>query len=462
MYPTPSSSISLKQLLGIVKKAIHDSFDFDIWVRAEIVKLNYYPSSGHAYPELAEKEDEKIIARANAVIWKDDFLKIQTRFRQVTGENIKDGIQILFLCQLRFHEYYGLQLQIIDIDPTFTLGQQALQKLQTIERLKKENLFDLNKQIPLPLLPQRFAIISISTSRGFNDFMTILQSQGSQYRWSYKLFPAILEGKNAVQSITRRLREIANQKDFFDLILIIRGGGDETGLDCYDHYELARSIAISPLPVITGIGHSTNETIAEMVAAINKITPTDVAYFILNIFRNQELLLHGSKEKLFSLSLFQLGEAFNKIEQIRQSIATRTNQFLYLSVQRFHQIKWHLINKNVQVIFQLKHKHRSIKEKIFSFFWTEIMHQNQSLKHTKQKIFLLGNHQLKNLKTQCENLKNIIHLLNPAIILSRGYCITRIHQKVVRSVNEVKKNNEIETILMDGHIISIIKNISHE
>ena len=480
MHQITDQSISLKQLLGIVKKAIHESFEFHIWVRAEIIKLNYYPSSGHAYPELAEKESEKIVARANAVIWREDFYRIQQKFRAVTGELLRDGLQILFLCQVKFHEYYGLQLQISDIDPSFTLGRQALLKQQTIDRLKKEGLFNLNKQLPFPLLPQRFAIISIATSRGFNDLMTILKEHGAKYNWSYKLFPAVLEGEKAVQTIVYRLQEIAKQKDQFDVILIIRGGGDETGLDAYDNYELARAIAMSPIPVITGIGHSTNETVAEMVSAVNKITPTDVAYFFIDIFKRQEQWLIDVKNEIYSQILLLLGSWADDVFTKRQRISHLGIKKNKLLIQKLHELKIKLQknlhsswNNNKNILFSYRenvknnllkilytHEQRKsfIRVKLISLSTLSLQHKIFYIKQKREHLKQLTSQQLKIQKIEIEKNKKNVELLNPIKILERGYTFTKSRQRLIKSIAEVEIQEEITTFLKDGKIVSIIKN----
>jgi len=480
MYPSTEQSISLKQLLGIVKKAIQESFEFQIWVRAEIIKLNYYPSSGHAYPELAEKESEKIVARANAVIWREDFYRIQQKFKAVTGELLRDGLQILFLCQVKFHEYYGLQLQISDIDPSFTLGRQALLKQQTIERLKKEGLFNLNKQLPFPLLPQRFAIISIATSRGFNDLMTILKEHGAKYNWSYKLFPAILEGEKAVQTIVFRLQEIAKQKNQFDVILIIRGGGDETGLDAYDNYELAKAIAMSPLPVITGIGHSTNETVAEMVSAINKITPTDVAYFFIDIFKRQEQWLMDVKNEIYSQTLLLLGSWMDDVYMKRQRISNLGLQKNKQLIQQLHELKimlqkkfnsvWNdnksvlfryrenVKNNLLKILYAYQQKNSFFRVKLIALSTLNLQHKIFFIRQNREHLKQLISHQIKIQKVELEKNRKNIELLNPVKILERGYTFTKSKQKLIKSINEVEIQEEITTFFKDGRIVSIIKN----
>lgn len=276
-----------KSLQSIISKTYNQPY----YIKAEIIKLNYYPRTGHCYPELAEKEDEKIKAQMRAIIWSSQYKTINERFKKITGDVIKEGITILCLASIEYSPQYGLALHIQDIEPTFTLGEMAKSKIAVIERLKKEGIFNANKKMQLPLIPKRIAIISIETSKGYSDFMITLRQNNWNYKFDCQLFPAILQGEKAITTITEQLAVIRSRITEFDCVVIIRGGGGDVGLSCYDHYQLAREVATFPIPVLSGIGHSTNETVTEMVAYANKITPTEVAYFLIQKFHDFSILI---------------------------------------------------------------------------------------------------------------------------------------------------------------------------
>lgn len=276
-----------KSLQSIISKTYNQPY----YIKAEIIKLNYYPRTGHCYPELAEKEDEKIKAQMRAIIWSSQYKTINERFKKITGDIIKEGITILCLASIEYSPQYGLALHIQDIEPTFTLGEMAKSKIAVIERLKKEGIFNANKKMQLPLIPKRIAIISIETSKGYSDFMITLLQNNWNYKFDCQLFPAILQGEKAITTITEQLAVIRSRITEFDCVVIIRGGGGDVGLSCYDHYQLAREVATFPIPVLSGIGHSTNETVTEMVAYANKITPTEVAYFLIQKFHDFSILI---------------------------------------------------------------------------------------------------------------------------------------------------------------------------
>ncbi len=277
---------TLSGLIGHLQAVMRFAFPGPVWIRSEIARMNIYPGSGHCYLDLVEKEAGKTKAQLRGIIWSGDLEPIAAKFRNIIKEELRAGISVLFLVRMNMNPVYGFSLVISDVEPSFTLGELARERLQTIATLKKEGLFDANRKIPVPRVPLRIGVISAETSKGFSDFITILKKHPRKYSLDVNLFPALLQGDKAVDSIIRQLKSIESSAERFDIVAIIRGGGDEIGMTCFDSYDMVREICLFPIPVLTGIGHSTNETVAEMVAAQNKITPTDVAYYILGLLDN--------------------------------------------------------------------------------------------------------------------------------------------------------------------------------
>ncbi|MBU2466518.1 MAG: exodeoxyribonuclease VII large subunit, partial [Bacteroidetes bacterium] len=275
---------SLLEVTDSIRKTINQRYNSRYWVKAEMNKLNHYPRSGHCYPDLLQKEAGKIVAQIRGTLWKDTFAQINQAFLQVMQESLRDGIGILMLVSIKFDPNYGLTLQIHDIDPTFTLGDLEREKQETISKLKAEGIFDQNKNTSIPLLPKRLAIISVSTSKGYADFLKITEARMNGFALEHYLFPSLLQGEQAVSQMLKRLEEIRKVVSHFDLVAIIRGGGGEVGLSSFNHYTLAKTIATFPIPVITGIGHATNQTVCEMVAHTNAVTPSDLADIIMDRF----------------------------------------------------------------------------------------------------------------------------------------------------------------------------------
>jgi exodeoxyribonuclease VII large subunit len=421
-----------------------------------MARLNLYPESGHCYPDLVEKEGKNIKAQMRGTIWAGNYQRISRKFLEIAREPLKDGIQILFFATVKFHPQYGLSLQISDIDPTFTLGQMARDRLETIRKLKEEEVFDLNRDLPFPILPKRIAVISVATSKGYSDFMKILEGIRHSYNFYIVLFPALLQGEKAVESIAGQLQRIRRAKNAFDAVAIIRGGGGDIGLSCYDDYRLAREVATFPLPVITGIGHSTNETIVEMVAARNKITPTDVAYYLVEHFdlfaeRLKEIgqtifgyaldLIATNKETLHSLADRMQGEALKHLDYRRMQLDTFMKSTLHNTRLRLRSED----EKLAAAVAILKYVPvRSLRQK------QENLHND--IKWLSSKIAAFSERE----NSRVRLAESRIMVLDPANTLKRGFSITYHENKPLKDANNTSSGDTIKTRLYQGEITSVI------
>ena len=322
---------SLKQVALSIEKTIASRYHQNYWVKAEIHKLNKYPS-GHAFPELVEKEEGKIVAQMNGSIWKQNLQRIEKIFVDQVQEPLKDGIQVLMLVKVSFNPTFGLSLQIQDIDPAFTLGQLQKEKDITLKKLKAEGLLQTNQLLPYPLIAKRIAIISAATSKGLSDFYQVLDQNSFGYTFHTQLYEAYVQGDIAVDSILAALQQIENHKSQFDVVVIVRGGGAEVGLTCYNNYELCKAIATFPLPIITGIGHSTNLTVAELIAYSSAITPTQLAEMLIAQFRDFELRIERLSQAVVKNAQLQIQRNREKISQVVQNLAWVKNQFFKIKL----------------------------------------------------------------------------------------------------------------------------------
>ncbi|WP_114749359.1 exodeoxyribonuclease VII large subunit [Pleomorphovibrio marinus] len=293
------NSLRLFELNALIKTTLDLHLDPGYWVVAEIGEFRD-SVRGHAYLDLVEKEEGQLLAKLRANIWSYTYQGIRRKFESVTGEQLKAGMNILCLVSVQFHEIYGLSLNIKDIDPSYTLGERARRRQEVIDRLKKEGLLELNRQFLLPLVPQRIAVISSVTAAGYGDFINQLDQNPYGFKISHKLYQASMQGKETPSSITKAISLV--EKDMvthgFDLLVIIRGGGAQTDMDSFDDYELAKSIAEAALPVVTGIGHERDESVADLVAHTQMKTPTAVAAFILTGFKDFEDKLKMSLNRM--------------------------------------------------------------------------------------------------------------------------------------------------------------------
>ena len=276
-----STHISLSELQALIKRGIDNAHPLPYWVTAEIseLKVNY---SGHCYIELVEKGGANHVpkAKASAVIWRSGYPMIASYFQGATGQILAAGLKVLVKVVVSYHELYGLSLQITDIDPTYTLGDMERQRQETIRRLRQDGVFDMNRELPLPAAIQRIAVISSRNAAGYQDFMKEISS--SPYGFEITLFDAFMQGAEAEESIVRALGEAADRADGFDALVLIRGGGSQSDLGCFNSYRLCCYLAQFPLPVIAGIGHDKDQSVADLVAAVSLKTPTAVAVYLKN------------------------------------------------------------------------------------------------------------------------------------------------------------------------------------
>ena len=315
------SVYSLSEVAMSLHRVIERTYNRPYYIKAEILKLNYYPYSGHCYPELVEREGNTIKTEMRAIIWSANFQDINRRFVQITGEPLKENIRILCLATVQFSPKHGLALHIENIEPSYTLGEMVRNRQEVIDRLKKEQVFDLNRQLPMPTLPKRVAVISVETSKGYSDFMQTLHDNEQGYVFYTELFPSILQGDKAITGIMSQLQKIEQRRDDFDVVVIVRGGGGDVGMSCYDDYDLTHRVASFPLPVLTGIGHSTNLTVTDMVAHARFITPTDVAFSLIEDFRKFEEQLNDCMSKIAQRVQAQIADA--REEYVRTETAFR-------------------------------------------------------------------------------------------------------------------------------------------
>lgn len=449
---------TLLEVSKSVQKTIAERYKSTFWVKAEMNKLNYYSHSGHCYPELVEKQNGKVIAQIKSNLWREDFDNINRNFLKTLKEPLRDGIKILFLAKINFDPIHGLSLQIIDIDPSFTLGDLEKEKRETIENLKKENIFALNKSTQLPLLPKRIAIISVETSKGYIDFLQVLESNAWNYKFFHFLFPSLLQGEKAVQGISTQLKRIEKVIHHFDVVAIIRGGGGDVGLSCYNNYELAKAVANFPIPIITGIGHATNETVCEMVSYQNAITPTKIAEFLIQKFHNFSVPVEKAKELIIYKSKRLLSEEKTKVQSELKLFRSVTETIIQKNRNELDGAK-KIIRQHLLFIFKTQSNDvNSYKEQLFKLSIIQLKQNALILQQLEGNLAMRTNLKLNQETIQLENLERNIQILDPINILKRGFSITRFNGKAVKESNEVSEGDVVETQLYSGKISSSIKN----
>lgn len=413
----PEDKRTLSALLAQVKEALVDKLPKQYWIVGEILDL-HENRNGHCYLELIEKhpENDSLLARAKATIWASRYSMLRPFFESSTNTRLKSGIKLLCRVSVEFHPQYGFSLNITDIDPAYTLGDLARKKQEVISRLRKEGVFDMNQELPFPEVPQRIAVISSESAAGYGDFMDTLQTNSQGFRFSATLFPAVMQGEDAPGSIIAALDKVHESEANFDCVALIRGGGSKADLESFNHYDLAYFITQFPLPVITGIGHERDESVADMVAAKGLKTPTAVAEFLVDQLLSFEFRLSGLYDRLAALVKGKTQGHLSQIERYGADLVHLTRGMLLKLSEQLGQADLFL-RKELEVQFARRKDHLSLLEK----------------------------------RTE---------LVNPMNILKRGYSMTLKDGIAITSIKDIKRGSIIETRLHDGSIVSKAEQIN--
>ncbi len=475
--------LTLSELQKQVKVSLEDTFSLPVWVKAEISEMTVN-RSGHCYLDLVETEQgsDTVVSRCRATIWSYTFRMLRPYFETTTGQTFTEGLKVLLQAKVEYHEVYGFSLNIRDIDPVYTLGDMARQRREIIRRLQEDGVFEMNKELDLPEVPQRIAIISSPTAAGLQDFLDQLHNNEHQFVFYTKLFPAVMQGNEAPRSIMDALGQIYQYEDLFDAVVIIRGGGAQLDLACFDQYDLASHVAQFPLPVITGIGHDKDDTVVDMVAHTRMKTPTAVAEFLISgaLRFSQEL---KELEKLFTeLVTDRLEDNKNRLNDAAEQLNNLVNQLIVSHQNRLNIARIQLANRSAVFLkdqqSELKQLMLGAKNKTSRF----VIRQNHLLDQSGNKLNFIFREQvlksknqlnqfqhfvkirtLESIRAEKKNLSSIqekLRLVDPQTIFKRGYSLTMVNGKLAKSVSQIKKGDLIKTRLSDGIIESKVNEIS--
>ncbi len=457
---TPDRTIfSLLEVSQSIQKSLAERYTSAYWIKAEMNKLNYYSHSGHCYPELLDKIDGKVVAQMKSNLWKDDYQRINESFLSTLKEPLKDGIKILFLGKIGFDPVYGLSIRILDIDVSYTLGDIEKEKMETISRLKSEGLFDRNRKTTLALLPKRIAMISVESSKGYADFMEVLNHNAWGYRFFHMLFPSLLQGDKAVVTMIEQLNVIRKVIHHFDVVAIVRGGGGDVGLSCYNHYDLARAIAEFPIPVITGIGHATNETVSEMISFQNAITPTKIAEYLIQQFHNFAQPVEKAREKIVSYSRELLDTEKTAISHEAKVFRSATSRLLqgHRSAIREQVLG---VQSNVKMFVKINRDELNESKNVIQRGTQKLISTNrEDISRIELGLTPSTDRFIEDRRTEIQQLEKDVKNLSPENVLRRGYSITLINGKAARYANDLKPGDILETQLYKGEIESEVKKV---
>ena len=424
--------VTLLELNLLVREVIECEMPNEYWVEAELSECR--ESHGHCFLELIQKDERSAtpVAKASARCWASKWMIIRPYFERTTGQQLHAGMKVLLKVKAQFHEAYGFSWMVTDIDPTYTLGDMARKRQEIISQLKAEGVFDLQKELRLPLFCQHIAVISSETAAGYGDFCNQLADNPYGFQFQTQLFPAIMQGEEVEQSIINALNRIYNCQ--FDCVVIIRGGGATSDMSGFDTLALAENVANFPLPIITGIGHDRDECILDMVSHTRVKTPTAAAAFLVDHLKQvfdaineaQDRLTHYAQQKLSTLNT-QLSMIAETLPRIFSTVKTR------------HEARLDTIATSLANLAQQR-----------------ILHSQFSILDLEKSLPILLNRRLMAEKHRLQLFEEKARSLDPTLLLKRGYSITLHNGKAVRHVKELQDGDTIETRLADGSIHSVV------
>lgn len=436
------SYISLLELNRLVKDTLSARLEPTYWVVAEIGEMRL-TQKGHCYLELIEKEGNFLQAKIRATLWNYHYRRLSGWFRAVTGEELKAGMKILSQVEVSFHELYGLSLNIRDIDANFTLGERARKKQEVLGRLAEEGVLEMNKSLMLPLVPQKIAVISSPTAAGLGDFMDQLAQNRYAYQFEVKLFQSLMQGNEAETSMIEAMHLIFQQIEAdpaaFDVVVIIRGGGAQVDLDCFDSYDLCAHLAQFPIPVITGIGHERDETVADMVAHTRMKTPTAVAEFLINGALAFEEKMEAEWHRLSNLSRHILSarqyeldsmlqrlrfSAFKTVQKEKETLRQASRQIRYAST--------HKIRRELKALVEIR----------------------SDLKSGVAKMLVRKAEKLR-------QYEKFVQASDPVNIYKKGFTYTLVNGRPLADNNGLQEGDEVETRAYQQVLISRLEKIKH-
>ena len=446
-------TLTLFELNALVRQTLELGMPDDYWVEAELSEV--HEVRGHCYMELIQKDDHNNtpVAKASAKCWASTWRLARPHFERVTGQQLHAGMKVLLKVSAQFHENYGFSWIVTDIDPTYTMGDMARKRQEIIRLLKEEGVFNLQKELQLPMFCHRIAVISSANAAGYGDFVNQLDGNEYGFRFHTQLFPAVMQGEGVEQSVIAALNKIfarLKKEDSslftlhsslnFDCVVIIRGGGATSDLSGFDTLALAENVANFPLPVITGIGHERDESVLDMVSHTRVKTPTAAAAFLIS----------------------NLKSVLDEIEDCEQRIHAKVKQ-------RMDMEKIRLLNyaQKIPMLFSVvRTRQEALLGQLLVKMRSSIGYRLQDERH---RLIVLQNNMQPVLYRKLTDERHLLDLLSQRLIgldpnrlLKRGYSITLKNGRTVRDVSQLKEGDELETRFENGTVRSVVNQVNNK
>lgn len=429
------TAISLEEFNRRIGGLLHDASVQRCWVVAETSDVRQ--SGGHCYLELVQKDAQtgQTLARMRGIVWASVYARVRCEFERATGQPFASGMNVMVEVSANFHEQYGLSVVITGINPTYTLGDMARQRLEILNRLRREGIIDMNKQLPWVDVAQRVAVISAAGAAGYGDFMNQLHNNPSGIKFYTCLFPAVMQGQSTVTSVIAALERINDYADLFDCVVIIRGGGSTSDLNSFDNYDLAANVAQFPLPVICGIGHDRDNTVVDSVASVRVKTPTAAAEWLLD--RAQSALDHVN-----ALTDMVVDSATQMLSGARQQLAYFTSGIPLMADN---------------IVVRNRARLQQIAAAIPVVAARRIDGAGKDLAFASQRVAMAARQCVANERQRVTGLEKQVELLSPDRVLRRGYSLTLRDGHVVTSVSSLRAGDSLVTRFADGERTSVVE-----
>ena len=424
--------LTLYELNSLVKETIELTFTQQFWVEAELADAT--ERRGHLYLDLVQKDEHSAtpIARASARCWASVWASVRPRFERTTRQRLTAGMKVLLRVYPQFHQAYGFSWIVTDIDPTYTLGDMRRQQQEIIDRLKRDGVFDMQRELTLPMFCQRIAVISSATAAGFGDFCNHLQHNDYGFHFAVELFPAIMQGEQVEPTVISALDSINSRIDDFDCVVIIRGGGATVDMSGFNTLLLAENVANFPLPIITGIGHDRDESIIDMISFMQVKTPTAAAAFLI--------------ERLLNVS--------ERITAATSSITRCVQEKL-----EYERIRLTALSTRIPILFSLTKTRQlsiidSLTQRMTAAVQQDIRQRQHQLQIAAQRLAPATQRTMQQEQHRLQMLTQRTAALDPAAILRRGFSMTLCNGRFVTDASQMKNGDIMETRLANGTVLS--------
>lgn len=429
--------LSLHELNSRIRGAVNQSFPETYWVRAEMSDVRTNLSSGHCYLEFVEKSalTGGVVAKARGVIWAKTFRMLKPYFEMETGQSFASGLKVLVRVSVEFHEVYGFNLNVVDIDPAYTLGDMVRRRMEIVRQLQEEGVFTLNKELPFPTLARRIAVITSPTAAGYEDFLNQLAHNKRGYPFYVRLFPALMQGEKTEASVIAALERIYRHADCFDVVVIIRGGGATSDLHSFDSYLLAANCAQFPLPILTGIGHERDDTIVDMVAHTRMKTPTAVAEFLIGRMDAAAAEVAELQQAVSTLAADRLAIQKNELQLLTTRLPALATQRIERNRSSLHLLAGRLPLVASGLLVRRQTEAETLRVQLKNGLSSFFSEKDRFLQLTGQ----------------------FVKMASPEYILKRGYSLTLKDGRIIKQAADIEPGDEITTRFADGAVKSLVR-----